>query len=141
MDSWMIWLIVAVLLLIVEMMTPGAFFFACLGLGALLTALVSCFHAPQWSVWLSFIGSSVLFVLLARPIAKRYMEGDSRPSNVDELVGREGVVIEAIEPHKSGQVKIRGEIWRAESGEPIPQDALIEVLKVDGNHLLVKKKG
>lgn len=140
MENWIIWLIVAVVLFIAEMITPGAFFFACLGLGALLTSLVSYFHAPQWSLWLTFFGSSVAFILLARPIAKKFMKGESRPSNIDELVGKEAIVIEAIVPHKSGQVKVRGEIWKTESTEEIPADSLVEVVKVEGTHLIVKKK-
>ncbi len=140
MESWMVWLIVAVVLFIVEMVTPGAFFFACLGLGALLTSLVVYLQAPQWISWLTFFSSSMLFVLIARPIAKKFMEGESRPSNIDELVGNEAMVIERIVPHRSGQVKVKGEIWKAESSEEIPADALVEIQKVEGTHLIVKKK-
>ena len=140
MENWVIWLIVVVVLFILEMVTPGAFFFACLGLGALLTSLVSYFHAPQWSLWLTFFGSSVLFILIARPIAKKFMKGESRPSNIDELVGKEGIVTETIVPHKSGQVKVRGEIWKAEASEEISLDSLIEIQKVEGTHLVVKKR-
>ena len=140
MENWMVWLIVAVVLFIVDMVTPGAFFFACLGMVALLTSLIVYLKAPQWIWWLTFFGSSVLFVLIAIPIAKKFMKGESRPSNIDELVGKEAIVIETIVPHRSGHVKVRGEIWKAESSEEIPADSLVEIQKVEGTHLIVKKK-
>lgn len=140
MESWIIWLIAGVVLFIVEMITPGAFFFACLGLGALLTSILSYLRVPTWLVWANFFVSSTVFVLIARPIARKLMKGENRPSNVDELVGKEALVTESIAPSKSGLVKIRGEVWKAESSEEITADALVEILKVDGNHLIVKKK-
>ncbi len=140
METWTVWLIVAVVLFIFEMVTPGAFFFACLGMGALLTALAAYLKAPQWAMWLTFFASSVAFVLIARPIAKKLMKGESRPSNIDELAGKEAMVVEAIVPHRSGQVKVNGEIWKAKAHEEIPADSLVEIQKVEGTHLVVKRK-
>jgi membrane protein implicated in regulation of membrane protease activity len=140
MENWIVWLIVAVGLLIAEMVTPGAFFFACLGMGALVTALAVYLEAPSWLSWFFFFGSSLLFVLIARPIARKCMEGETRPSNVDELVGQEAFVVEAVVPHKSGQVKVAGEIWKAKASEEIPAESLVEIQKVEGTHLVVRKK-
>lgn len=140
MENWLIWLMGAVALFIVEMLTPGAFFFACFALGALLTSLLSYLGSPKWLLWTNFFGSSILFVLIAKPIAQRLMKGEERLSNVDELIGKEGLVTEAIAPHKSGEVKVKGEVWKAESSEQISANSLVEVLKVDGTHLIVKKK-
>lgn len=140
MQTWIAWLIAAIVLFVVEMTTPGAFYFACLGLGALTASLAAYLQAPLWVSWLAFFGCSVLFVLIARPIAKKMMDGESRPSNIDELVGQEALVIERIVPYKGGQIKVKGEIWRAESTQEIPVDSLVEIIKVEGARLIVKVK-
>lgn len=140
MEQWVVWLITAVFLIIVEMVTPSVFFFLCFGLGALITALLSYLGFSNWVLWINFFVSSIALILIAKPFASKYMQGESRPSNADELIGKEGVVLEALGTHKTGLVKVRGELWKAEAAEEINPDSLVEVLSIDGTHLIVKKK-
>ena len=64
---------------------------------------------------LVFAVGSVLSVYCVRPFALRYLHPNKadRPSNADALLGREGVVIEAIRPDRDGYVKVDGDEWRA----------------------------
>lgn len=140
MQHWMIWLLVGIVLIVIEMATPGLFFFLCFGIGASLAALLAFFGFSQPVLWSAFIGSSIFLVLIARPLSKKFLKGDVRPSNIDEFIGKEALVTEPIAPHSNGTVKIRGEVWKAESAQQIPTGALVEVLKVEGTHLIVKKK-
>lgn len=139
-EPWLAWIIVAVVLLIVEMVTPTVFFFACFGLGSAVASAAAYFHAGQTVQWTVFFVSTVGFLLMARPISKKFMKTESRPSNVDEMIGKEALVTEPISPHHAGMVKVRAELWRAECDQEIAVGQKVEVLSVDGTHLIVKLK-
>lgn len=140
MQNWMMWMIVAVILFIVEMVTPGTFFLACFAIGALLAACLAYLHMPAAAVWSSFFGSSILLVLFARPLVKRLLKTGDHASNVDELIGKEALVLEGIEPHKPGIVKVGGEQWKAEASEPIAVGARVEIVKIEGTRVIVTKR-
>jgi membrane protein implicated in regulation of membrane protease activity len=133
------WLILSVVLFIFELLSPGAFFFACLGIGALICALVVLLEPPFWVTLVVFVAASVLSIYFIRPFAKKYFQGVSKKTNVDAMVGQKAWVTEEINPEKMGMVKIQGELWRAQAHEKIEKDNWVEVLKVDGTHLEVKK--
>jgi membrane-bound serine protease (ClpP class) len=54
------------------------------------------------------------------------------------LVGEVGEAATAVSPH--GHVRVHGEIWRAESPEPIPAGAAVEVMRVRGLTLEVRPR-
>ncbi|MFC1501754.1 NfeD family protein [Elusimicrobiota bacterium] len=137
---WYYWIIACIIFFVIEITTPGTFFFACLGMGALIAGLISLLNLPIWIQWVTFPIVSLITIYLVRPFAKRMFEGQGRKSNVDALFGKEAVVTESIEPPNSGMIKINGEIWRAEAEEIIIKDSLVQVLSVNGTKLKVKKK-
>jgi membrane-bound serine protease (ClpP class) len=56
------------------------------------------------------------------------------------LVGIQGVALSPLDP--TGQVKIRGEIWKARAeAEALLKDERIEVLSVEGLTLVVRRAG
>jgi len=59
-DPWKIWAITAVVLLIVEMLTPGLFFFVCLALGAGAAALAAYFTSNPLVPWFNAIMLNVI---------------------------------------------------------------------------------
>lgn len=63
-----------------------------------------------------FSAGALAFVYLAffRRWLRSKLTVKERPSNVDAVVGRAGVVTVRIAPHEPGQVKVGDEIWRAE---------------------------
>jgi membrane-bound serine protease (ClpP class) len=56
----------------------------------------------------------------------------------DELIGMEGVALSELTPQ--GQVKIKGEIWQAESDDEIKQGDTVVVVEKKGLVVKVKKK-
>jgi membrane protein implicated in regulation of membrane protease activity len=48
------------------------------------------------------------------------------------MIGCLGVAMEPIDPNGQGQVRVRGEIWRAESDEPIAKGQKVVVTAVMG---------
>ena len=63
------------------------------------------------------------------------------PMNSDSLIGKNGVVLKAIEGDQKGQVKVAGEIWSAicEENQVIPEDSKIIVKEIKGVKLFVDK--
>ncbi len=140
MELWITWTVVAVALFVVEMVTPGTFFFLCFSVGALVAAALTYIGQPWWLAWIAFLIVSLGLVLAARPIVKRLVNGGTRPSNIDELIGQVAVVLKKIELHSGGVVKIRGEEWKAESNTAVEAGQTVEILRVDGTRLVVKPR-
>lgn len=113
-NLWLIWTLICVLALILEV-SSGTFYLMCFALGAACSIVVSLFPVPFWVQVLVFAVGSVLSVYCVRPFALRYLHPSKvdRLSNADALLGREGVVIEAIRPDRDGYVKVDGDEWRA----------------------------
>lgn len=135
------WLILAVVLLVIEMATPGLFFFACLAVGALAAALAAWMGAaPLWT-WAVFFGTATALVLIVAPLARRWTHRiPASPVGLSALSGQRARVIEAIEPDTgAGQVRLEtGALWRAVSDVAIPSDTWVEVVDVTGTRLRVR---
>lgn len=56
----------------------------------------------------------VLYIVAGRRIVRARMKAGGSATNVDALLGREGVVMQRVAPHVAGQVRLGDETWRAE---------------------------
>lgn len=134
------WVLLALVLFLIEMITPGLFFFACMAVGALLAGLVTWMGlGPVWA-WTVFFGSSTALVLLVAPLARRWLKRiPPSPVGLDAMVGRRARVVEAIDPATGqGQVRLEnGAHWRAVANDPIPVDTWVQILEVVGTRLRV----
>ena len=130
-NMWQVWAVVAVICLILELMA-GDFFIICFSIGAvggLLTALLSDSLYLQLFAFAVF---TVLALVYVRPFAKRYLHKgeDSRVSNADALMGRQGRVVETVKAGGFGRVQIDGDIGKAVTrGEAdIPEGSPVVVI-------------
>jgi len=142
MSETFLWLIAAFALFILEILTPGVFFFACLGIGALASSLVSFIGAGSLISWIVFLFVSPVSIYFIRPIAKKYLRtirDEKKKSNIDALVGRRATLLEKSSPETLGLVKIEGEFWKVSSENEIEPGSIVEVVSVEGAHLVVKK--
>ncbi len=142
MNPWLIWIIVAIVMFIAEIFTPG-FLLACLGLGCLASGIFALIGAGLSVQVIVFIITTLVVFFGIRPfILKRfYKAAKGVKTNVDALVGKQGMVTEAIDPLKgSGRVVVAGESWRGitEDNNQIPVDTAISVVRVEGTKLFVK---
>lgn len=135
------WLIASVVFLVIEMVTPGLFFFACMAVGALAAALASWMGGGPWTVWGVFFLTSTLLVLIIAPLARRWMHRiPPSPVGLGSLAGQRARVIQAIDPSTGeGQVRLdTGALWRGIADQPIPADRWVEILEVTGTRLRVR---
>ena len=111
--TWLVWALIAVLLAIGEVLTPGLFFLGPIALAAIATAAASALGAG-WAIdLLVFVVGSGAAVGILRPIARRHihMPHELRTGTA-ALVGATAVVLEQVDVH-GGRVKIGGEVWSA----------------------------
>ena len=137
-----VWLVIAVVLGIFEAATVAlvSIWFA---IGAVAAMVPAYFNAPFWVQILVFILVSALCFVFTRPFFKKIIRVNKQPTNVDRLVGQEGVATDDIENIECrGKVFISGLTWsaRSETGELIPQGAVVAVKKIEGATLVVKRK-
>jgi membrane-bound serine protease (ClpP class) len=89
----------------------------------------------SWFVILPVVGTAALFSLFVVGMGLRAMR--RRPATGREgMVGEVGIVKQALAPH--GTVWIGGELWDAESDQPMESGAHAEVTRVEGLKLIVK---
>ena len=86
---------------------------------------------------------SVLLLALTRPLAAEYLNKDRIRTNADSLIGKTAVVKQKIDNlNAQGQVSVEGQEWTARSVEDkvIPENALVEIMEINGVKLMVKEK-
>ena len=135
MEVYQIWLIAALALVILEILTAG-FGVICFAIGAAFSALAAGLGlGVTWQIVIFAIVSLLSFVFL-RPVVMRFLDRKSKDvkTNADALVGRKGIVSERIDPTQhTGRVAIDGDDWKAVSddGSVIEKGAQVEIVKLD----------
>lgn len=138
--SWM-WLAAMVFFAAVEAATVALvslwFLF-----GAVVAFIASLLGAQLWLQGALFVLASAVFLLLLRPLAKRFVQPRIQKTNFDRIVGLRATVVEAIDNLKSsGAIKVEGTVWsaRSEDGKPIEEGATVEILDIQGVKAIVKQ--
>ena len=115
---WQLWAVVAVICLILEL-TAGDFFIICFSIGAFFAAIVAALGGGGYLQLSAFAVDTLISLFWVRPFAKRYLHKgeDTRVSNADALMGRQGRVVETVKADGFGRVQIDGDIWKAVTNE------------------------
>lgn len=127
---------------IVEILVPGlvSIWFVFGAIAALIVALFGGAFVPQIFI---FLGVTALTLVLCRPILKVVLKVTPKASNINSLIGMKGVVIEGINNIRGeGYVKVNGIEYRAKTDsdeEEIGTDSIVQVERIEGNTLYVKK--
>ena len=140
-ESWRwIWLAAAVIFGMGEMATPGAFFLAPFAVGAIVASALAFADVPLAGEWGAFVGVSVIAFASLRPLARRLDRGSGSDGiGSRRLIGRQGTVLEGIEPGHVGLVRVDREEWRAEATDraAIASGTVIRVTDVEGTRVIV----
>ena len=130
-----VWLAVAIVLLVVEIITLGLTTIWFAG-GALVACVAAALQADFLVQMMLFLVVSVVMLFFTRPVAMRYMNKNRTKTNSESLVGKEAVVLQEINNLKaSGQVQLNGIEWtaRAENMEDvIEKGAIVCIKKIEG---------
>ena len=125
------WTAIAVVCLILELMA-GDFFILCFSIGAISAAITAAFGGSLYLQLLLFAVFTLVSLFWVRPIAQRYLHKgeDTRVSNADALMGRQGRVVERVRADAFGRVQIDGDVWKAVTNETadIPEGSNVRVV-------------
>ena len=140
MESWIVWLIVAAVLGVAELLTT-TFAFGIIAAAAVVAAVVGAFHlsfALQLVAFAVAAGAGLVFV---RPIALRHIKQPPQlRTGTAALVGRTAIVLEEVTDH-SGRIRIDGEEWSSrtyvDDSPAIPVGAKVDVIQIKGATALV----
>jgi len=140
---WHIWMIIGIGFIIIEIFDP-AFFFISLGIGAIITALISIVPVIGDSVPLQiFIFAVLSFIafLFMRKLGRKVLANPGSDTNVYALKGKSGFVTKEIPAEGKGYVKIGGEEWVAieENQQAVELGAKVIITGIDGNKVIVNK--
>ncbi len=134
-----VWIVLTVAFLAAELATVAlvSLWFVIGSLAALLACVLG---AAAWLQVLIFALVSAGMLLLLRPFLRKYVDPHKIRTNVDAVLGQEGIVTEAIDNLEAvGTVKLNGLPWtaRSESGAKIASGTVVTVRRVDGVKLIV----
>ena len=129
MQPWTIWLVVAGVLFILEMVTLTFYLLWC-GIGAVVAAIVAWLYPDAFVAQMAVGGVVVLLLTVyTKPITRRFRQSKGFKDAVDELVGKEGVVLEPISDDKPGIVKVGSETWSAVSDQSLEKGEIVVVVR------------
>jgi len=96
------------------------------------------FHSWVWTVIITSI-ICVAYVVLGRRYVHRWTMVRKAKTNIDAIIGRQGIVVKSIAKNVDGLVKVGYEQWRARADENINKGDEIVVTSVSGATLIVEK--
>lgn len=141
-----IWIGVAVLLFILELLITSSFALLCFSFGAIVAGLISLAGFGTKVELIVFAAFSLLAFLFIRPYLIHLLNkrSEGRPkTNAEGLIGRTGRVVEPIQGKtKLGRIAIDGDIWQAMAGDDsvFEEGCQVIITAVDSIILTVKKK-
>lgn len=137
--SWIVWLIVAAVLGVAELLTT-TLALGLIAVAAVVAAVVGMFHLGLPLQLAAFVVAAAAGLGVVRPIAIRHIkQPPPLRTGTAALVGRSAIVLEEVTEH-SGRIRIGGEEWSSRSYDEslvIPVGTKVDVVKIDGATALV----
>lgn len=137
-----IWLAVIVVTAVVEMLTMEvvSIWFT---FGAIIPFILSATNAVGWEIQIIvFVVVSAVLILSLRKITKKFLlRNSNEKTNLDSIIGKKYRLIDRTDFENNGTVKVNGVVWSvlSDNGEAIESGEIVQIVKIDGNKLIVKK--
>jgi membrane protein implicated in regulation of membrane protease activity len=139
MGSWIVWLVLAALLGVAEVMTT-TLALGLLAVAAVMAAIVGAVGLGLPFQIAAFAVAAGAGLGVVRPLAVRHIrQPPLLRTGTSALVGRSAAVIEEVTP-LAGRVRIGGEVWSARSydeAQVIPVGSTVDVFAIEGATALV----
>ncbi|HWH76752.1 MAG TPA: NfeD family protein [Candidatus Binatus sp.] len=122
--NWWIWILIGLLLVLAEVVTPGGFYLLFFGIGGLIVGLLTLvgIAGPTWLQVLLFSVISLCALWLFRQkLMQLFQVKAQRP--VDSFVGEMALAVDPITANGVGKVELRGASWSARNIGELPLDA------------------
>jgi membrane protein implicated in regulation of membrane protease activity len=139
--DWWIWIVLGLMLVLGELVTPGGFYILFFGIAAIVVGILAGFNVAG-PPWFQVIVFSVLSVLTLWLFRERLLQS-THPDildQVDTLVGETAVITEEIPSRGIGKAEMRGASWSARNiGEKsLARGERCKVERVEGLTIYVR---
>lgn len=138
MEMWILWLIIIIMLVYLEIITINlvSIWFIASGVVSLFLSFVTDSFYIQFAV---FVVLGLILMVLTRPFLVKKLVRKDVKTNLDRVLGMEGIVTEEINKQNIGEVKVDGKRWSAISDERVEKGSQVIVESIDGVKLVVRK--
>lgn len=135
-----IWIAAMVIFGVVEAVTVGlaSIWFVVGSVAGLIAAICG---GPVWLQIALFFVVSIVCLAATRPLVKKLLHKDVTATNADRVLGQTARVTESIDNAVPTEaVYVGGMTWtaRSESGQPIPRNAQVKIVRMEGVRLFVE---
>ena len=136
----MVWFALVFVFLIFESITLNlvTIWFA---FGSICAYITSYFTENILIQLIVFTITTAISLIFTKPIVEKLIKKNCKEStNYDRIIGKIGLVTKTIKKHENGRVKIDGKDWMAISKDEIEEGSEVEILKIEGAKIIVRKK-
>ncbi len=136
---YIFWLAMIVFLVIIEIASINltTIWFVASAIVSLIVSFFCNWFLLQFGI---FVVLGIILLITTRPLLLKLLKVNKVKTNLDRVIGMEGVVTEDIIPLETGEVKVDGKKWSAYSTEKLEKGTLIIVEEINGVKLSVRKK-
>jgi membrane protein implicated in regulation of membrane protease activity len=138
--AWVwIWAAVIVLTVVLEIVTTELVCIWWAG-GAIASLVLALCGVPYWIQLIVFVVVSIAMLIVLRKVFLKLLGKDKEKTNLDSLIGKKFPLLQPIEKHKAGVIKINDVTWRCEDkfGKPHTVGEEVEIVEFLGNKIIVK---
>ena len=132
-----VWLSIAIILAILEMSTVNLVSIWYI-ISSIIAMIVSLFTDSVVIQVAIFVLGVTLLLIFTKDAIKKILP-EKIKTNIDRIIGMEGIVTEKITKKTPGEVKVDGKRWTAISDETIPVDSTVKILEINSTKLKVKR--
>lgn len=134
-----IWLLIAILLLIVELMTINITYIW-YSIAAFITMFISIYVDNYWILLICFFLIGIILTLFLRNRVILHFKIKTLNGDSDKIIGKEAIVTKEIKKNSYGEVKVLKKKWAAFSKDHLKVNETSIVEKIEGVKLKVRKK-
>ena len=134
-----IWIAIIILLTIVEAMTVNlvTIWYVASGIVALIISFFTDNFTLEFAVF-AILGT--IFLITTRQSLQRLVDSKRQRTNIDRIIGMQGIVVEEINKNKNGAVKVDGKVWTATADKKIKVDSTVKVLEINSAKIKVEEE-
>ena len=134
-----IWLSIVICLALIEILTVNltTIWFVASGLISLVLSVFIDNYLIQFSVFV--VGGVLLLIFTKKYLVNNFTVKDVK-TNLDRVIGMEGIVTEDISKNNPGEVKVDGKRWTAISNKSICKGKIVHIKKIEGVKLIVEEE-
>lgn len=132
------WIILILFLAIIEVTTVNLV--TIWYVASAIVALIISFFTDNFTIQFAvFVILGTIFLLTTKKTLDKLVKDKHAKTNLDRVIGMEGIVVEEITKNKLGAVKVDGKVWSASSSKTIKENSIVKVLDINSTKLIVER--